>query len=577
MRRHSVVFKLFMITSIMIILLFAVVMIIESIFFEKFYRNMKLTELQSHTSAFTEGYEKVSTNHNEVSHLLGRYMNEYDASIAVLDSQFQLREYNPYYIVMQIKQRTITIILPMEGMTIDQLPIGLHIGSTITVDGIYMDEQDSILHPVQLQSDGGSLEQGLVREQGIIIDMQIPEQRSYNPLYQDLLVKQALQDWMLSEEWTTIQWTDRFQVTTVWNDPWSGVEYVIALQKVVDKQQYVMLMTSLQPVDEAVEMMKKYVLYIFPIIIMVIFVLALVYSKYITKPLVRINRFAGQLAHLQFSAKSPLSSKDEFGQLAARLVELSTNLEATLTQLSERNEQLQVEMKEKQRSEQLRKELVANISHELKTPLAIVKAYAEGLQDGVAKDKSERYLTQIVNESDRMNELIIDMLELSKYEVQAIQLEISNFNIVELIRQVSQSFSKLIEEKNICLVFKPSEKNRYFVKADYKRITQVLINLMSNAVRHAPVGSQLTITLERQDDDHVVVSIHNEGEHIAEEQLINIWEKFYRLEQARDRNSGGTGLGLAIVSHILQLHQSQYGVRNTKQGVVFHFSLTESE
>jgi len=561
----------------MIILLFAVVMIMESMFFEKFYRNMKFAEVQRQTSNFAEGYEQGSTDHTNVSYLLGQYMNEYDASIAILDSQFQLREYDPYYIVMQIKQRAITIILPTEGMTYDQLPIGLHIGNTITVDGIYMDEQNSILHPVQLLSDGGPLEQGLVREQGTIIEMQIPEQRSYNPMYQDLLVKQILQDWMVSEEWTNIQWADRFQVTTVWNDPWSGVEYVIAMQKVADEQNYVLLMTSLQPVDEAVEMMKKYVLYIFPIIIIVVFILALIYSNIITKPLVMLNRFAGQLAKLQFSGKSPLSSKDEFGQLASRLVELSTNLDATLTQLSERNEQLQVEMQEKQRSEQLRKELVANISHELKTPLAIVKAYAEGLQDGVAKDKSERYLTQIVNESDRMNDLIIDMLELSKYEVKAIQLELSTFHLVKLIHQVSQSFSKLMDEKNISLVFDPSQHNRYLVEADYKRITQVLINLMSNAVRHAPVGSDIYINLQQQDDGNVIVSIHNEGEHIAEDQLINIWEKFYRLDQARDRIAGGTGLGLALVSHILQLHHSQYGVSNTKQGVVFYFSLTESE
>ena len=577
MRRHSVVFKLYMITSIMIILLFAVVMIMESMFFEKFYRNMKLSELQRQASSFAEGYEKVSTNHQAVSQMLGHYMNEYDASIAILDSQFQLREYDPYYIVMQLQQRSITIILPMAGITFDQLPVGLHLGNTITVDGIYMDEQDSIMHPVQLLSDGGPLERGLVREQGTIIDMQIPEQRSYNPMYQDLLVKQMIQDWMLSEEWANIHWAYEEQVTNVWNDPWSGVEYVTSLQKVSDEQQYVLLMTSLQPVDEAVEMMKKYVLYIFPIIIIVVFILAIFYSRYITKPLVRLNRFAGQLAKLQFSEKSPLSSKDEFGQLATRLVELSTNLEATLNQLSERNEQLQAEMKEKQRSEQLRKELVANISHELKTPLAIVKGYAEGLQDGVAKEKSDKYLTHIVNESDRMNELILDMLELSKYEVKAIQLELRECNIVELIQHVCQSFSKIIEVKNLHLAFSPLRNNEYLVEADYKRITQVLINLISNAVRHAPVGSEINIKVEHENDGHVVVGIHNEGEHIPEKQLINIWEKFYRLEQARDRKSGGTGLGLAIVSHILQLHGSQYGVRNTEQGVEFYFSLTESE
>lgn len=573
MRRNSVVYKLFVITSVTVIALFAIVMLLESMFFERFYRTMKMSELEQQTTSFAQAYEQVNDNDTDISKLLGQYMNEYDVSIALLNQQFQQQPFDPYYIMMQVGQRTITLLLPKEGMTFDELPTGLTIGETLTVDGIYMDEKDLIMHPVHLKSEGTKLEMGLVREQGIVKDMLIPSNRSYNPFYQDLLVKEALEDW--KPILRANSQLDHF-TTIKWNDQWSGVEYAIAIKQISQNDHYVLLMTSLQPVNEAVDMVKKYVLYIFPIIIIAVFILALIYSRIISKPLVRLNGFAGKLAKLDFSEKAPLQSNDEFGQLSNRLVELSQNLDAALKQLSERNMQLQTEIAEKQRSEQLRKELVANISHELKTPLAIVKGYAEGLQDGVAKEKSDAYLTHIVNESDRMNELIMDMLELTKYEVKSIQLKSSHFNLEVLVQEVIRSFSQQLEEKQLRVALTSLLDEESIVFADKKRITQVVINLMSNAIRHASDNSELTISINYSKDEMLMISIHNVGEHIPNDQLSRIWEQFYRVEKARDRKSGGTGLGLAIVKHILDLHHSQYGVKNIEDGVEFYFTLEES-
>ena len=232
------------------------------------------------------------------------------------------------------------------------------------------------------------------------------------------------------------------------------------------------------------------------------------------------------------------------------------------------------EIEEKQRSEQLRKELIANISHELKTPLGIVKGFAEGLQDGVADDKRDRYLSHIVNETDRMNALIMDMLELSKFEVKAIQLTLRSVSMTNLIQHVVDSFSHQLEYKN--LQYKLNKEEELFVNIDARRIEQVVLNLLSNAIRHAEENSVITIRIERTSAKKVVTIIENTGPLIAEDDLSRLWDQFYRVEHSRDRKSGGTGLGLAIVKHILELHDSEFGVENTYQGVAFSFTLNES-
>jgi len=203
-----------------------------------------------------------------------------------------------------------------------------------------------------------------------------------------------------------------------------------------------------------------------------------------------------------------------------------------------------------------------------------VKGFAEGLQDGVANDKRDRYLALIVNETDRMNALIMDMLELSKFEVKAIKLTLRSVSMTNLIQNVVDSFSHQLESKH--LQYKLNLEEELFVKADIRRIEQVVLNLLSNGIRHAVENSVITISVERTSAGKVVTVIENTGPLMAEDDLSRIWEQFYRVERSRDRKSGGTGLGLAIVKHILELHDSEFGVVNTNQGVAFSFTLYES-
>ncbi|OME96401.1 MULTISPECIES: sensor histidine kinase [Paenibacillus] len=579
MRRSSVVFKLFMVTSGMILIVFSLVMVAEGLFFERFYRTSKIHALERNMNQFALQLKETEAGERQTARLLGHFMNENDASISMLNERFAPLHINPYFLEIQVDDKMITIPLPMEGMTLEDIPQGIKVGDMLVVDGIFMDQEDTIMQPVVLQQTDSETEEGLVRVRGKVTDLMLPEKRSYNPLYQDALIDDALLDWMQEAEQDHTRLQKGSPVQMSWTDKWSGVDYVVLVRLLSEEGQrdrYLFVMTSMQPVGEAVGTLKRYFIYMAPIIVVLVIILSMIYSRMVSRPLVQLNRSAARLAKLDFSAQAEIRSKDEFGELSRSMIVLSQNLDEALKELTRANTKLQEDVEEKQRSEQLRKELIANISHELKTPLGIVKGFAEGLQDGVADDKRERYLAFIVNETDRMNALIMDMLELSKFEVKAIRLQPRSFSLTDLVQQAADSFTRQLENKRLQLSIHQGQDEEAIVQADSRRIEQVILNLLSNAIRHAEENSVVTIRLLRMSPGKVTTIIENAGKPISKANMGRIWDQFYRAERSRDRKSGGTGLGLAIVKHILVLHESDYGVMNTDRGVAFYFTLNES-
>ncbi|MFG1733608.1 sensor histidine kinase [Paenibacillus sp. 843] len=578
--RRSVVFKLFMVTSVMILIVFSLVMVAEGLFFERFYRTSKIHALERNMKQFALQLKELEAGERQTARLLGHFMNENDASIAMLNERFARLHINPYVLELQAEDgKNITILLPMEGMALEDIPQGIKTGDTLVVDGIFMDEIDTVMQPVVFQPTDSEADEGLVRIRGKVTDMMLPEKRSYNPLYQDALIDDALLEWTQQPEQDLKLLQKGSPVRMSWTDKWSGGDYVVLVRSLAEEGQedrYLFVMTSMQPVGEAVGTLKQYFIYIAPMIVVLVMVLSLIYSRMVSRPLVQLNRSAARLAKLDFSAQAEIRSKDEFGELSRSMITLSQNLDAALKELTRANARLQEDVEEKLRSEQLRKELIANISHELKTPLGIVKGFAEGLQDGVADDKRERYLAFIVNETDRMNALIMDMLELSKFEVKAIRLQPRSFSLTDLIQQAADSFTRQLEDKRLQLSIHQGQDEEAIVQADSRRIEQVILNLLSNAIRHAEENSVVTIRLLRMSPGKVTTIIENAGKPISKAEMGRIWDQFYRAERSRDRKSGGTGLGLAIVKHILVLHESDYGVMNTERGVAFYFTLNES-
>ncbi|QAY65778.1 sensor histidine kinase [Paenibacillus protaetiae] len=578
MRTNRVVFKLFVITALLIAAAFTIVLLAQGLFFERFYRSSKLHALERSMKHLAQ--EAAAADHDQqMSKLLGTFMNSNDAGAALLNHNLERIVINPYYVAVQAGGKLITVLISPKGMKMDAVPHGIHAGDSITVDGIYMDEADTVLHPVIFQPHSKAPEQGLVRVSGLVAEALLPEQRSSNPYYEDALLDDALQESIRNSNPDLSRMPTSRTLVREWTDEWSGFRYAVLLQPVPDashaeNSRYLLVMASLQPVGEAVGVLKHYFIYLTPLMFLLAIVLSVFYSRIIARPLVQLNRLASRLAKLDFTAQPVIKTKDEFGQLSQTLMEMSRSLDAAMQTLTAANEQLAEDMREKQRSEALRKELIANLSHELKTPLGIVKGFAEGLQDGIAGEKKELYLALIVSETDRMNAMIMDMLELSKYEAKAIQLQTGTFPISGLIRSTLELFTPLLESKKLTAVF--PEQEQLVVEADAKRIEQVLSNLFSNAIRYAVQGSAITIEAKRTAEGTVAVSVENTGPSIAEADLPRVWEPFYRADRSRDRQTGGTGLGLAIVKHILELHGSEYDAANTDHGVTFSFTLKES-
>ena len=281
-------------------------------------------------------------------------------------------------------------------------------------------------------------------------------------------------------------------------------------------------------------------------------------GRFITKPIDKLNASAKCMAELDFSAPCDLVSTDEFGELSASLNTMADNLQQTLARLKS--------------SLAERKELVDSLSHEMKTPLGIIRAYAEGLQDETDEAKKQKYAQVIVSEVERMNGLIVTLLDLSALESGAAQLNITRFDFVELVETVAGRLLVDTPDVDFELQYVLPEQ-KYFAETDRRRMEQVLENFMVNARKNVSPGGILRLEVTA-DDGTLHFSIFNQGRTIPENDLPKIWTKFYR-----DSNAGysGSGLGLSIVAQILSMQNLPYGAENRADGVRFWFSIPVTE
>lgn len=304
-------------------------------------------------------------------------------------------------------------------------------------------------------------------------------------------------------------------------------------------------------------------------------VIALIISRAFTGAILQMNRVTRKMKTLDFSERCAVRSKDEFGQLAESINEMSESLDEALRELGKKNESLKSEIEHRIVVEEMRKQFITNVSHELKTPLALIQGYAEGLELNVATSKEKRsfYSRVIREESARMNMLVKDLLDLAMLETGNFDLHRSDFYIDELLEKVINKFERVISEKDIDLEFK--ETDRILVLADAFRTEQILTNYISNAIFHVNEKKRIRISIDTC-KNHVVIRIFNSGAPIPEEEKEKIWTSFYRIDRARTRDDGRYGIGLSIVKAICDLDGTQCGFSNLSDGVEFTFSLSKS-
>jgi len=339
------------------------------------------------------------------------------------------------------------------------------------------------------------------------------------------------------------------------------------------KDELVYAFSSLQPVNEAVQVIKQFYFYFYIGALITILFLSLIYSNMIAKPLIKITKTAAKMANLDFSQKCIVKSDDEIGALATSLNLLSENLNESLTSLKDANAQLEKDIEKEKQLTEMRKDFVASVSHELKTPITLIEGYTQALNDDILDVEEKQYFIEVIlDESRKMNNLVSDMLNLSQLESGNFKLIQEEFFLDELLKPVTKKFSSLFHEKDINLTLDLIQNIK--VNADWNRIEQVITNYMTNAIRHTDAHGFINVRMIDYKNT-ICVEVENSGSPIDYIETSKIWDNFYKIDKSRTRKFGGTGLGLSIVKNIILLHGGTYGVQNTEMGVKFYFILTK--
>ncbi len=359
--------------------------------------------------------------------------------------------------------------------------------------------------------------------------------------------------------------------------PRIGQQYITLSGRLSDGTMCI-LRTPLEAISESVAIGNRFLVYSGIGAILLCCVLVFFLARSFTHPIKQLLEVTDSIARLDFSRKYMGKSRDEVGALGESINNVSTELERKLSELKTANAQLERDNEIKTRQDQLRRDFIANASHELKTPIALIRAYAEGISEEVSGDpESRRYYCEIIqDEADKMNQLIRKMTSLMQLESGEEELNISRFEITGLIRGILKKYSILLDQKRITVNFQtPGE---LYCWGDEYFIENVINNYVSNAANHVSPRGDITVTAEAAERDgssRIRVSVFNTGACIGDEERVRIWESFYKADKARTRAYGGTGLGLSVVAAIMRAHNMPCGVENRTDGPVFWFELEQ--
>ena len=340
----------------------------------------------------------------------------------------------------------------------------------------------------------------------------------------------------------------------------------------LDSGKFVYIRTNYQSMRENVQISNRFFCYVGVLAILLGGIVLLVVGNSFTKPILHMTNIAKRMSQLDFEAKYPVTTKDEIGMLGTSINTLSERLEMTISELKTANNELQRDIEQKTQIDEMRKDFLANVSHELKTPIALIQGYAEGLQDNINDDKEsqEFYCEVIIDEAKKMNKIVKKLLTLNQIEFGNNQVTFDHFDVVQVLRSVIQSASLLAEQKDAKIYM--DEYAPIYVWADEYMVEEVITNYVSNAIHHVSGEKNIIVSL-REKGDVVRVSVFNTGESIPESEMEKIWIKFYKVDKARTREYGGSGIGLSIVKAIMESMNQECGVCNREDGVEFWFEL----
>lgn len=373
-----------------------------------------------------------------------------------------------------------------------------------------------------------------------------------------------------------IEKTDDVTIKKV-QDSADNIDYLFLSAK-LDNGYSLYMRMPITVIEESVKISNEFLYLIAGFAILFAAIIVSFVSRKFTKPILELNEIAKKMSNLDFSTKYKTTKiNDEINDLGRSINSMSTKLEKTINQLRNNNIELERNIEEKSKLEDMRRSFISDVSHELKTPIALIQGYSEGLLENVNTDEESRkyYAEVIIDETNKMDKLVKQLLELMNLEYGKREFNNIEFNIVELEKEVLRKSMVMVEDKDIKVEF--DEKEEINVFADDFYIEQVVTNYITNAIKYSKEveGKRIIKVYNTVNNEKGVVriSVYNTGDQIPEEEIVRVWNRFYKADESRSRIDGSSGIGLSIVKAIMNNYENDFGVINKDNGVEFYFEL----
>ena len=361
----------------------------------------------------------------------------------------------------------------------------------------------------------------------------------------------------------------------------TNVNYIVVTAK-LDNDLELNMATPTADLQESARISNNVLIAIGGAVIVISGIISSFVSRKFTAPILELNAIAQKMSNLDFSQKYQINdTEDEINNLGKSINTMSDKLEKTIQQLTVNNNELEKDIERKSKIDEMRKQFISDVSHELKTPIALIQGYAEGLVENVNADDESRefYANVILDEVNKMDRLVKQLLELMKLEYGKREFNNENFNIVELINEVIRKSNVMLEENEVKVDFNCDKVIMAYADSFY--VEQILTNYITNAIKYSKEVNgekkiQLNVLLDSL-KNKIRVTVFNTGDNIDETELQRIWGRFYKIDSSRNRDKGGTGIGLAFVKAIMNNYKNDYGVNNKEDGVEFYFELDKRQ